>query len=257
MAANGKIRWYKKQRPSQSEAMNAGAWLARGEILLFLDDDIIPSPQLLKAHRSAHILDNDLAATAGQVLQPWDKTPVDQVQDFDLNFNFAYSRACETGTLMSGNFSIQRETFFAIGGMDENFIGSNYRNDSEMGYRIVRKTGRKIRFVPEATLRHLLAEGGNRAFGEKDSWGNIGGCIGDYYFALRALPWSRSCAHCFRRLFRAPVNRSTLHRPWLIPSLFLREIVAATVAVIRIFRHSENYMQSLDHYKDLRPALAT
>src|SRR5713226_4902973 len=63
MARKGNIRWYKKERPSQCEAMNVGAWLAKGEILLFLDDDIIPSPRLLEAHRTALAQNDRIVAT--------------------------------------------------------------------------------------------------------------------------------------------------------------------------------------------------
>src|ERR1700753_963525 len=56
-AERQEIRWVIKTRPSQGEAMNAAAWLATGDILLFLDDDINPSSALLDAHREAHAKD--------------------------------------------------------------------------------------------------------------------------------------------------------------------------------------------------------
>jgi hypothetical protein len=135
--------------------------------------------------------------------------------------------------------------------MDENFIGSNYRNDAEMAHRIVKRTGRKVRFVPEAMLRHLLAAGGNRAFGEKDTWGHIGGSIGDYYFAIRWLPPRTAVKHSLQRFVRAPLNRHTIRRPWLIPSLALRELVAFVRAAGRALGRSSNYIKPLPHYRDV------
>ncbi len=253
LAALGTIRWYRRSRPSQCEAMNAAACLATGEILLFLDDDIIPSRELLEAHRAALSGPDAPPATCGQVLQPWDAGPVETVRDFDLGFSLAYDKPCEILSLIACNFAMRRETYFQVGGMDENFIGSNYRNDAELGHRIFLRTGRKVAFIPGAMLRHLFAGGGNRAFGAKDTWGHIGGVIGDYYFALRCLPLYRSLPYSLHRLFRAPLNRNTVRHPWLIPSLFVREIVAWFRAVGRIVSRPNNYIKQETYY-DLREA---
>ena len=145
---------------------------------------------------------------------------------------------------------MRRARYIKFGGMDENYHGSNYRNDAVLAYRIVNRSHRRIAFVPEASVRHLLAPGGNRAFGSKDAWGGIGGSIGDYYFALRRLPLAASAWHCLRRLVKEPVNRYTIRRPWLIPGLYLREVVAFSRAVCRIAAHSQNYIKPLDQYTD-------
>ncbi len=251
LAGEGAIRWYRRSRPSQNEAMNIAAQLAQGEILLFLDDDIVPFDNLLEGHRQVLSQADAPAATCGHVLQPWDKAPVDSVKDFDMQFNAAYSKPCEIRFLMAGNFAMRRETYLAIGGMDENFRGSNYRNDSEMAYRICAATGRRIRFVPEAGLRHLLSGGGNRAFGEKDTWGHIGGSIGDYYFALKCLPISNRCRHILTRLVRASLNRNTVSHPWLVPSLALRETVAFFRAYGRLALKPHKGVRPLSEYGPL------
>jgi GT2 family glycosyltransferase len=253
LASAGTIRWFRRSRPSQCEAMNAAAHLARGAILLFLDDDVEPSLDLLEAHRSALAAADAPPATGGQVLQPWDRAPVSRVKDFELGFSPAYDRPCDVLSLIACNFAIRRTTYFQVGGMDEHFSGANYRNDAELSFRIFRRTGRKVRFVPEASLRHLHAGGGNRAFGEKDTWGHIGGSIGDYYFALRCLPLFRAAGYCLRRLVRAPVNRHTIRKPWLIASLFAREVVAWGRACFRILRRPSNYIKDLAHYNVSEP----
>jgi hypothetical protein len=51
------------------------------------------------------------------------------------------------------------------------------------------------------------------------------------------------------------VSRNTLRRPWLVPSLALREVVAWWIAAARIVRRPNNYIRDLAAYDDLRPAL--
>ena len=253
----GDIRWIKKERPSQGEAMNAAAWLASGDVLLFLDDDIVPSATLLEAHRTEHANDPLVPAVCGQVLQPWNEYPVSEVRNFELGFDTAYAKSAEIISLIGANFSMRRSRFIELGGMDENYRGSNYRNDAELAYRIVHRGKRRIAFVPAAGVRHLLAQGGNRAFGTKDSWGHIGGSIGDYYFALRRLSFGEAVKHCLRRLLKEPLNRYTVRRPWLIPSLYARELVALGRAVGRIATNPHNYIKSVDQYVDLLPRKST
>lgn len=226
LAASGAVRWFRRDRPHICAAMNAGACLACGDILLFLDDDVIPAESLLEAHRRTLSAPDAPPAACGQVLQPWDDKPVDHVGDYAVEFNAAYDQPCDILSLMAGNFAIRRQTYLDVGGMDERFFGPCYRLETELSHRIYHRTGRRVRFVPEASLRHLQAGGGTRAFGTKDTWKHIGGSVGDYYFALRSLPAWAALKHCGRRLLRAPLNRETIQRPWVIPSLFLRELVA-------------------------------
>jgi GT2 family glycosyltransferase len=236
LAASGAIRWFRRDKPGVCEAMNVGALLARGEILLFLDDDVIPSPDLLEAHRRTLAAPDGPPAVCGQVLQPWNNGPVDRVADCAVEFNAAYNQSCDILSLMAGNFAIRRETYLQVGGMDERFFGPAYRLETELSYRIYRRTARKVRFVPEASIRHLHAgRGGSRSFGTKDTWQHMGGCVGDYYFALRSLPAWAALKHCLHRLLRAPVNRETVKRPWRVASLFLREMVAWCWATVQAY----------------------
>lgn len=250
-ARTSAIRWYCKSRPSQCEAMNVAAHLARGDLLLFLDDDIVPSPGLLAAYRQAFAGDPGLVAANGQVLQPWHPGPRPGAsRGAGLDFDFASSEPCDMLSLIGCNFAVRRTAFLEAGGMDENFTGANYRNDAELAYRLDSRTGRLVRFVPQASVRHLHAAGGNRAFGHEQSWKHIGGSIGDYYFALRWLPWAKRIPYVLRRMLREPVNRRTLRSPWLVPMLAWRELLALWRAGRRL-RARPAYVRPLEAYTDV------
>jgi GT2 family glycosyltransferase len=78
----GAIRWLRHAPPGTVGAMNRGLLEARGELVLFLDDDIIPGAELVAAHRRAHAEHPEAWATVGQVLQPedWD-VPTEPTED--------------------------------------------------------------------------------------------------------------------------------------------------------------------------------
>ncbi len=252
LARDGRVRWVRKERPGISEAMNVGALLARGDLVLFLDDDVVPGTGLLEEHRAALSEEGGALSTCGQILQPWDDAPAGSVRDREMGFDFSYSGPAEIVPVMAGNFGVRRETFLAVGGMDEVFEGGAHRCDAEVGYRLLARTGRRTRFVPGASLRHLLAGGGTRAHGHKDSWAAIGSAVGDYYFGFRCLGLGGAVRHAARRVARAPFNRNTARRPWLVLSILLREAVAFLRAALLAARPGR-YVRPLEAYDDVRP----
>ncbi len=69
LGREGRIRWMRHQPPGVVGAMNCGMREAKGDIVLFLDDDIIPDANLVAAHRVAHERYPEALAVAGRVVQ--------------------------------------------------------------------------------------------------------------------------------------------------------------------------------------------
>lgn len=252
----GAIRWFRRAKPAICASMNLGAVLAKGELLLFVDDDVIPTFQLLEAHRVAHAAEAALPITCGQVLQPWNSEPTDEAMTFARGFPFNYSKPCDILDLIGCNFAVRRDFFLHVGGFDEQFIGVCYRYEAEFTQRVFRETGRKVRFLPDASLRHLQAGGGGtRSFGAKEAWRHITGSVGDYYFALRCLHAGACLRHSLQRLVREPMNRRTLRRPWLIPLLLVREIAAWLWAARLAATRTRHFLQTLAAYQHEEPVL--
>ena len=99
------IRWLHLSEPLIPRAMNLGLIEATCEIVLFLDDDILPEPGLLQAHANGHKQTN-ASLVAGRVIQPWQEG-IDFSHDND--FHFASCRPTWIEEFMAGNFSIRRD----------------------------------------------------------------------------------------------------------------------------------------------------
>jgi GT2 family glycosyltransferase len=214
--AAGHIRWIRLDLPSIPQAMNCGLLEATHDIVLFLDDDIRPEPELLAAHLAAHHAHGDVLV-AGRVIQPWQEG-VDFTQD--TGFHFATIRGAWVGEFMGGNFSVRRGTALALGGFDENFVKVAYRFEAEFAYRF-RTSGGRIWFEPTACLHHLKdASGGTRTFGNHLSTWRPDHAVGAYYFSLRTGAFS----DFLRRPLRAAVTRHHLRHPWQIVGTLLAEL---------------------------------
>jgi GT2 family glycosyltransferase len=211
--------------PSIPHAMNVALENASNEIVLFLDDDLIPSPELLAEHLAAHE-DDRVWAVVGQVLQPGqESTHVEQWPSTtvpDLAFPFHSDTPRNVENVMAGNLSVKRTRALSIGGFDENFFGVAYRFETDFARRIV-DAGGIIRFAPKASIRHLqIPTGGVRAYGDHRRSASPAHSIGDYYFGrLHAPSFPRYAA---ARLRQNVLTRYHLTHPWFLPAKLLGEL---------------------------------
>ncbi|MEZ5582507.1 MAG: glycosyltransferase family A protein [Candidatus Competibacteraceae bacterium] len=145
LADTRRIRWLRLPKPSIPSAMNQGLLAANGEIVLFLDDDIVPEPDLISAHAAAHReVEADLVA--GRIIQSWQEG-IDFSTEDAQGFHFAALKPAWIHEFMGGNFSVRRDKAIAVGGFDENFVRVAYRFEAEFAYRW-RQSGERIYFEP-------------------------------------------------------------------------------------------------------------
>lgn len=214
----GDIRWIRLAHPSITHAMNVGLEQARGNIVLFLDDDIIPGPNLLLSHARAHARFN---IVAGQVLQPGEE-PLSE-EPSGAAFTFCSSRRQHVSELMGGNFSIKRRLALELGGFDENFVHVAYRFEAEFASRAL-AAGEKILFEPDASIRHLKAStGGTRSYGEHLTTIKPSHSVGEYYYLLRSKGLPSRMLKIVARPLRAIRTRHHLSHPWWILGTLLAE----------------------------------
>jgi GT2 family glycosyltransferase len=224
LAARGAISWVRLQQPSITAAMNEGLRRATGDVVLFLDDDIRPEPELFEAHLAAH-RDHPSGLVAGRVIQPWDE---DSKDVGGQPFHFASTRAALINEFMGGNFSIKKDVARELGGFDENFVRVAYRFEAEFAHRY-RASSRQIRFEPRACLHHLKAPaGGTRTFGEHLTTWRPDHAVGAYYFGLRTGRWREFVT----RPVRAIATRYHLRHPWRMLATLVAELAGMLWAVV-------------------------
>ena len=155
---------------SASKARNTGLLAASGDIVLFLDDDIlIDSPDFLSNHLR-HYSNSLCPGVSGSILSakreyraarhPWSYKKRVGWLFFPIN----YSNQTSIGNGWAGNLSVRRDWAIDVGGMDEQYPKGAFREESDFCARLVRKYGNLI-YDPEAYIVHIGAPiGGLRAF---------------------------------------------------------------------------------------------
>lgn len=159
------VTTYSKQAPyrlrllshcarSAAATRNLGATNAQGRVLLFLDDDVVAQPELVRAHMEAQHQEGVVFGYSKPMLPAkpswwqydarrwWEDTYRAMRQP---GHRFSYR------DFFSGNVSMPAASFHKVGGFDTSFTGR--LEDYELGMRLL-KAGARFRFVLEAIGYH-------------------------------------------------------------------------------------------------------
>jgi len=233
----GKISWIRLPYPSITHAMNIGMLEARHDIVLFLDDDIIPGKNLIESHLRAHAEGHNIVA--GQVLQPGEEV---LYGDHSGSFRFCSSRRRFVNEFIGCNFSVKRKLGLTLGGFDENFVHVAYRFEKEFADRAL-AAGTRIFFEPAASIRHLKAQsGGTRAFGKHLKTIKPSHSVGEYYYLMRSRRVRHRLFKMLSRPLRAVRTKHHLRSPWWIPLTLVAEMLGFAWAV-SLFLQGPKYVK--------------
>lgn len=149
------IRVLIQDRRGPAAGRNRGVADAGGDVLVFLDDDVIPLPGLVERHLEIHRSD-PAAVAIGPMLPPrgwrlpawlrWEALTLQKQYDAMLRGDYAPTPR----QFYTANASVRREHAIAIGGFDETFTRAE---DVELAYRLADR-GLRFVFVPDAAVIH-------------------------------------------------------------------------------------------------------
>jgi len=186
------------EEPGAALARNEGARAAGAPLVIFLDDDIEAWPSFVSAHVAAHggevRADNHRVAIGylparlqpegdrfAVTLRAWWEAMFDRMREDGHRFSWM--------DLLSGNCSMPREWFLAVGAFDTDL---RCHEDYELGYRLI-EAGSDFVFVERAAGWHTDGTRIERACWRKREEGAADTWIARRHPELRtALPMSRA-----------------------------------------------------------------
>lgn len=149
------LKVFSQSKRGAAATRNVGIRAARGDIILFIDDDIQSEPNLVETHWKYH-QDHPNSSIIGALITPWDNSKeafLRYLRDRGI-FN-AYSIACgkmDFSYYHTGNVSTARTTLLDVGAFNEQFEIYGME-DIELGYRL-EKHGSRMVHGPEAKAMH-------------------------------------------------------------------------------------------------------
>jgi glycosyltransferase involved in cell wall biosynthesis len=241
-------------------ARNAGTTVASGDLIVFLDDDVVPEPALVAAHREAHRRLGSAVVVIGPMLDPpdhvmspwvaWEQAMLaKQYDDMNAGRYEATSRQFYTG-----NASILRRHLVEVGGFDATFRRAE---DVELAFRLD-QLGLTFHFEPTARGYHYA----ERSY---DSWKAAAYTYGrnEVQFARRPREWwridfARRSYLSHHSLIRLLVRRAVRSRRWRHALIASNEfVVRRRVAPPILARYALSLIYAVEFFVGLSDELGS
>jgi len=153
------LNWATQRNAGPAAARNLGIHMARGRVILFIGDDIMPTRDWLSVHASAH---EEYPAATVAVLGFTTWSPDMKITPFmkhldsqGLQFGYSLLEGREWADyrcFYSSNVSVKRQLLEQVGLFDEEFRYAAIE-DTEIGYRL-EKAGMRLLYRPQALAYH-------------------------------------------------------------------------------------------------------
>ncbi len=248
-ASHSNLRVIEQENRGQAAAINAGLRAATGELVLFLDDDILSGPSLVAEHARAVRNGHTCLAFGPVHVLPDEGDPlaVDWARSFcDEFFEKKAPKQPETGwsgCMASANSSAPRSVILSVGGLDESFSRGN---DVELGFRLL-QGGFKFSYLPNALTHQAFAKTPRDVIEDARGEGVAEIRLCRKFPAMRATSrfgavsakpwWKRTVA---RALATVPVSAEPLLRPLTWGFSKLRMIPGCRKVALRLFYTQQN-----------------
>ena len=169
ISINSKVKYFYEPVIGLSKARNYGIEEAKGEVIVFLDDDAVADPQWLEAHWQAYQEDPNVVAVGGRIFLDWQSIrPVwlsssldNRLGKFDLGR--CMRQMTDNEYPFGGNMSFPRQLLKGIGGFSR-FLGMKGKlllgNEEKDLFIRIRKTNPigKIFYSPQALIYHAVLD---------------------------------------------------------------------------------------------------
>ncbi|HEX8968979.1 MAG TPA: glycosyltransferase [Chloroflexota bacterium] len=227
------LRILNQPHQGPAEARNLGVASAAAELILFLDDDVVPAVDLIQVHVATHAAEGDGAVVIGPMSPPrdWPRSPWVRWEEEKLQSQYDAMLAglwsATERQFYTANSSVGRQMFLASGGFDASFKRAE---DVELGYRL-RNMGARFVFNPAADVLHYAA----RTF---SAWRRTPYQYGRYDVIMSREKGHEALVRALREFNgRHPLNRALSRavtgRPWLVSGI-VRVLCVAVHAGARV-----------------------
>ena len=157
-------------------ARNLGAQVALGDVLLFVDADVLVKPETVGQMANRFEKHPEVSAVFGSYDdEPGEKNFLSQYKNLQHHYVHQISNP-EAATFWSGLGAIRRDVFLELGGFDDKKFDTPSIEDIELGFRL-RRSGHRITLDREIQAKHLK------------KWGPVSHLRTEIFW--RALPWSK------------------------------------------------------------------
>ncbi len=165
--AKVKVCYIAEPKLGLHHARHAGARVAKGDILLFSEDEATFSTNWVENYQQHFLAYPQMVAAGGPISLKWEKKPPSYLKSFIINTktfsplgfmklydNFHLNKK---GSFFGGNMGIRRKILFELGGFNPEVFNNLWLGDGETGLNIkLWQKGLLIGYLPKALVYHNI-----------------------------------------------------------------------------------------------------
>lgn len=162
-----KFEYIREERLGLHHARHAGVWAAKGDILIFTDDDATFDPGWIRAYAEDFDAHPHMVAAGGPVRASWEAPPPNWFVEFmgdaktfgmlSLMEPHSEFRLTADGVFFGVNMAIRANVLLEMGGFNPEAFGDVWLGDGETGLnQKLRNHGMLIGYVPDALVYHHI-----------------------------------------------------------------------------------------------------
>ncbi len=194
-------------------ARHTGARAAKGDILIFTDDDATFDPGWLQAYANAFTEHPEMVAAGGPVRPVWEAPPPQWLLDYmgdcqvfttlSLMEPFTEFRLDSQGFFFGVNMAIRREVLFRVGGFNPESFGDIWLGDGESGLnRKLWEENLLVGYLPTSLVYHHVPSSRMTVDYFRRRFANEGACD-MYSYYHKGIP---NRLHLLTHMIRIAVN---------------------------------------------------
>lgn len=153
-----KLKYLRVDKPNLPEARNIGIRQAVGEVVLFVDDDVVPLQNDFIFSHVMNYADPRVVAVAGRVIEDGsevhDKPALKFTKWGTIKGNPNSTMRAWADTMKGCNMSVKKKAAIRAGMFSKEIAGTAQFEDAEFALRLQKVSGKQIVFDPEAVLYH-------------------------------------------------------------------------------------------------------
>ncbi|MDX1509771.1 MAG: glycosyltransferase family 2 protein [Nitriliruptorales bacterium] len=245
-------------------ARNRGAREASGEVLLFLDDDVVPEPGLVASHIRGQapnkftVGDRRAPSPTRRTIasrRDWLEGAVAWAEYLDHRGQHDTPASLGFRDVTGCNLALSRADFLAQGGFDE-ALASGLRGGWELGHRLM-AAGFELVYVPVARVSRRLGSPSIRSLvaGARGDGMSDVGIARRHPDLVRGLPIAEPV-----RGWRGRLGRAVLRAPWLAALanvIAVAQLLARVAGLSDLSRRLRDAMLTAAYWGGVRAALDT
>lgn len=246
------ISLIKSSIESASAARNLGILNSKGNILLFIDDDILIEDKNYVYNHFKHYSDKQIVGVVGRSYEHNDQeiNYTRKVSSYKKNIGFLYyPKNYGVNTFFSSgrsnNLSVRKKYAIEAGGMDENYIRGGHREETDFCLRVNNQFGPFL-YDPNAKLIHLNdSSGGIRSWSKDQYIRDYHNILGAIYFFLKMSTFNNKLEFLYATLRYLFLNKTVFRRPKLYYPI-LKKTIKAYIQAYKLYKSGPKHITSLN-----------